>query len=124
VRVLVGFEHLKEKTNPGCRTMPAEETSMASSLVKFVGQLANQVKFEVGIAAQASVDGCHGHSVCGHWGERLRRTLVGAVLCQSDQVIRKRKAHDVLLPVRNLRVQLHHTGNDVKKSLNALTLLV
>jgi len=36
-RVLVGFEHLQEETNPGCRTMPAEESGMASSLVKIVG---------------------------------------------------------------------------------------
>jgi len=32
---------------------------MASSLVKFMGQLAYHVKFEFGIAAQASVDGGH-----------------------------------------------------------------
>ena len=97
---------------------------MASRLVKFVGQLTNQVKFEVGIAAQAGVDGCHGHSIRGHRGERLRRTDVGAVLCQSDQVIGKRKAHDVLLAVKKRHVQLHYTGDDVKQRLDAFPFLV
>jgi hypothetical protein len=59
VRVLVGFEHLKEQANPSYRTIPAKESSMASSLMKFVGQLANQVKFELGITAQTRVDGSH-----------------------------------------------------------------
>ena len=97
---------------------------MASSLVKFVGQLTNQVKFEVGVAAQAGIDGRHGHSIRGHRGERLRRTDVGAVMCQPDQVIGKRKAHDVLLAVKKRRVQFHYTGDDVKQRLDALPFLV
>jgi hypothetical protein len=45
-------------------------------------------------------------------------------MCQSDQVIGKRKAHDVLLAVKKRCVQLHYTGDDVKQRLDALPFLV